>query len=101
MRFREKNLYWLCGDAHSNRASGRDYIKLYQVGSLTGKSQTIPDFAIYDIDKNDVLQRRVFRFLPHLNNQSENPGGWKRVYIDPQSPSLQRNLEEDYYANGI
>jgi len=84
-----KKFYWLCGDAHNNRAGSKDYLKLYQVGSLTGNSRTIPDFAIYDInDNNNELERRVFRFLPHLNSASPNPGGWKRVYIDPRSPSL-------------
>ena len=89
LSIKEKNLYWLCGDAHNNRASGREYIKLLQVGSLTGSSKTIPDFAIYDIDDDNALKRRVFRFLPHLNGASANPGGWKRVYIDPKSPSIQ------------
>jgi len=85
----DKKCYWLCGDVHNNRAGSKDYIKLYQVGSITGSSGTIPDFAIYDInDETNDIERRVFRYLPHLNSTSLNPGGWKRVYIDPISPSL-------------
>jgi hypothetical protein len=82
-----KKFYWLCGDAHSNRTDSKDYIFLYQVGSLTGVSSTIPDFALYDID-DEKVERRVFRFLPHLNSTSVRQGGWKRIYIDPKSPSL-------------
>jgi 3',5'-cyclic AMP phosphodiesterase CpdA len=82
-----KKFYWLCGDVHHNRTSHRGYIWIFQVGSLTGASSTIPDFAIYDIDDFGI-KRRVFRFLPHLNSTSAKPGGWKRVYIDPQFAGL-------------
>ena len=88
----DKIFYWLCGDAHSNRACSRDYVHLYQVGSLTGRASTIPDFAIYDI-ANGKIERRVFRFLHHLNSPSPNQGGWKRVYIDPRSPSLNFDID--------
>jgi predicted MPP superfamily phosphohydrolase len=88
----DKIFYWLCGDAHRNRAGSRDYIHLYQVGSLTGMTSTIPDFAIYDIT-DGKMERRVFRFLPHLNSPSPNQGGWKRVYIDPKSPSLNFDID--------
>jgi len=77
----EMNFYWLCGDAHNDRFSKRDYIKTYQVGSLTKYEEVIPDFAIYDIENGQIagIPRR-FRYLPHLNPNSSCPGGWKRVY---------------------
>lgn len=82
--------YWICGDAHENRQSQREYICLYQVGSLTISKGFIPDFAIYDINKT-VVDRKVFRFLSHLNSPTrlgKPTGGWKRVYIDPKATSL-------------
>jgi len=85
--FPDKRFFWLCGDAHNNRASAREYITSYQVGSLVGISSTVPDFAIYDV-ADGQLERRVFRFLPHLNFSSANKGGWKRVFIDSKSPSV-------------
>lgn len=90
MTYTGLTFYWMCGDAHGNRKSPRGYITLYQVGSLTVSKGLIPDFAIYDIS-NDALDRKVFRFLGHLNNPpmpGKNAGGWKRVYIDPMATSL-------------
>ena len=83
-----KQFYWLCGDAHSNRLSQREYIRMYQVGSLTNIKTVIPDFAIYDL-KDGVVERRVFRFLSHLNSTSMKQGGWKRIYIDSKSTGLK------------
>jgi hypothetical protein len=85
--YTDKRFYWFCGDAHRNRAEGKDYIRLYQVGSITGESETMPDFAIYDIDEAKV-NRRVFRYLPHLNSTSKMPGGWKRVFIDENAVGI-------------
>jgi predicted phosphodiesterase len=80
MKYPHMDFNWLCGDAHNNRNSSRDYIKTYQVGSLTKYKEVIPDFAIYDI-QNGTLTQKIFRFLPHLNSSSSIPGGWKRVYV--------------------
>jgi metallophosphoesterase superfamily enzyme len=84
---------WFCGDAHSNTTGDVDGIPYYQVGSLcmTQKDRTvvIPDFVIYEIEDDDKIEennkinRRVFRFLQHLNSTSRPPGGWKRVYNEP------------------
>jgi predicted phosphodiesterase len=82
--------YWVCGDAHMNRQIPRGYIDLYQVGSLTGNKKSIPDFAIYDVD-NTAIERKVFRYLAHLNNppkKGKSTGGWKCVYIDPKATSI-------------
>lgn len=80
--FSEKQtFYWLCGDAHrNNNVDSKDYINLRQVGTVMGSSKgtvTTPEFAIYDISKEE--KRRVFNFNPHLNRFSRHPGGWKRV----------------------
>ena len=82
--------YWMCGDAHNNRQSRRDYIRVYQVGSLTSVKGSIPDFAIYDTDSAEI-SRKVFRFLRHLNSPAKSgkaAGGWKRVHIDPKAISV-------------
>ena len=79
-KFKDIKFRWLCGDAHENRGCTRDYIKTYQVGSLTKYKDVIPDFAIYDIE-NGNLAHIIFRFLPHLNSTSSPSGGWKRVYV--------------------
>ena len=89
-RYPDITFYWMCGDAHSSRKSQREYVRLFQVGSLTKCEGSIPDFAIYDIDC-DVIDRKVFRYLEHLNNPAKHgklTGGWKRVYIDPKAPGL-------------
>lgn len=79
-KFDDMKFYWLCGDAHDNRSCNRDYVKTYQVGSLTKYKDVIPDFAIYDIENGNITHR-IFRFLPHLNSTSSPSGGWKRVYV--------------------
>ena len=88
--YADTQFYWMCGDAHNNRQSPREHVSLYQVGSLTISNDSIPDFAIYDID-DGYFGRKVFRFIDHLNRPAKNgakSGGWKRVYIDPKAPSL-------------
>jgi len=90
IRYKDVSFSWMCGDAHVSRQNPREYIDLYQVGSLTIKKELIPDFAIYDVS-DDEISRRVFRFLGHLNNPAKpgrTTGGWKRVNIDPKAPSL-------------
>ena len=89
-RYPDMIFYWMCGDAHGSRQSPREYVRLYQVGSLTKRERSIPDFAIYDVNC-DIIDRKVFRYIEHLNNPTKrgNPtGGWKRVYIDSKAPGL-------------
>ncbi|MCL2146877.1 MAG: metallophosphoesterase [Synergistaceae bacterium] len=88
--YADMKFYWICGDAHRNRQSPREYINLYQVGSLTISKELIPDFAIYDVHST-ITERKVFRYLGHLNNPAKRgkpAGGWKRVYIDKKAPSV-------------
>lgn len=81
------SICWFCGDAHSNTTGDVDGIPYYQVGSLcmTQKNRlvVIPDFVIYDIEDDGRINRKVFRFLQHLNSASQPSGGWKRVYNEP------------------
>jgi len=89
MSYSGLRFYWMCGDAHKNRRCSKEYIQMYQVGSLTIVKEWIPDFAVYDLGDN-VIDRMVFRFLGHLNNPAKpgkSEGGWKHVYIDPKPPS--------------
>ena len=93
INYTDTTFYWMCGDAHRSKKNAREYISLYQIGSLTGNNEQIPDFAIYDMNSKaiDRIDRKVFRYLRHLNNPpkyKKTAGGWKRVYIDPKAPSL-------------
>jgi len=80
--YSKEKVFWLCGDAHTTDEDECKVAKIYQVGRLLDDADSLPDFAIYDInDEDSKVERRIFRFLPHLNG---NIGGWKRVYIDPR-----------------
>ncbi|MCL1852016.1 MAG: metallophosphoesterase [Peptococcaceae bacterium] len=74
---------WLCGHAHEYRACVRGRLLTFQAGSLTKYEDVIPNFVIYDFE-DGVLCNRIFSYLPHLNTTSKPPGGWKRVYTEPE-----------------
>ncbi|MDR1136579.1 MAG: metallophosphoesterase [Clostridiales Family XIII bacterium] len=80
------SICWFCGDVHANTSGDVDGIPYYQAGSLCvtnrDKMVVIPEFVIYDIDDDNKINHRVFRFLQHLNSHSLPPGGWKLVYDD-------------------
>jgi UDP-2,3-diacylglucosamine pyrophosphatase LpxH len=89
----KRNYYWFCGHMHSDRIIPCNYMKVYQSGSLFGVNNTIPDFVIHtlsnevELDRdNDIEHRSAFRFLNHLNNgDNDGSGGWKQVYLFPDS----------------
>jgi predicted MPP superfamily phosphohydrolase len=82
----EKKYHWFCGHMHSDRIIPCDYMNTYQSGSLFGINHTIPDFTIHELNGQFPPQRSAFRFLSHLNNgDKDGIGGWKQVYLFPDS----------------
>jgi len=74
----KKNVFWLCGDAHSESIQKNNVTNIYRAGSLLS-GNLIPEFAVYEIDSESTAKNEIlsFKYIAHLNNSK---GGWKRIY---------------------